>query len=225
MASRFGTISMYSRPVCRSANVLRVPGTWRMPSSDTLTRSISFRSSPKTLMPTGVRTPWSTCRCASGSAARWPSGSRAAKRGVQIAELRERPRLLLGPPVAGRASQSGAMVLYQRVYRVGQSAAAAAMTDSIMSSWADRSRLPTACRAPRRSQKPHDDAVLSQRSTRFLNGDTGNVVGITSSDPSSSGGMNSDPRRWKVGTVAIMRRTAAATTTIRNRTTSTAIGR
>ena len=35
---RFGTISMYSRPVCRSANVLRVPGTWRSkPSSDTLT--------------------------------------------------------------------------------------------------------------------------------------------------------------------------------------------
>ena len=49
---------MYSRPVCRSANVLRVPGTFRSkPSSDTLTRSISFRSSPKTLMPTGVRTP------------------------------------------------------------------------------------------------------------------------------------------------------------------------
>ena len=41
----------------------------------------------------------------------------------------------------------------------------------------------------------------------------GNVVGITSSDPSSSGGMNSDPSRWNVGTVAIMRRTAAATTT------------
>ena len=29
----------------------------QQPSSDTLTRSISFRSSPKTLMPTGVRTP------------------------------------------------------------------------------------------------------------------------------------------------------------------------
>ena len=51
-------MSMYSRPVCRSANVLRVPGTWRsMPSSAMLMRSISFRSSPNTLMPTGVRTP------------------------------------------------------------------------------------------------------------------------------------------------------------------------
>ena len=53
----------------------------------------------------------------------------------------------------------------------------------------------------------------------------GNVVGITSSEPSSSGGMNSEPSRWNTGTVAIMSSTAAATTRIRKRTTSTAIGR
>ena len=40
-------MSTYSRPVWRSAKVLRVPGTWRsMPSRAMLTRSISFRSSP-----------------------------------------------------------------------------------------------------------------------------------------------------------------------------------
>ena len=55
---RFGAMSMYSRPVWRSAKVLRVPGTCRsMPSRLTLRRSISVRSSPNTLMPTGVRTP------------------------------------------------------------------------------------------------------------------------------------------------------------------------
>ena len=51
------------------------------------------------------------------------------------------------------------------------------------------------------------------------------VVGITSSVPSSSGGMNSEPSRWNTGTVAIIRSTAAASTWTRNLTTSTAIGR
>ena len=53
----------------------------------------------------------------------------------------------------------------------------------------------------------------------------GNVVGMTSREPSSSGGMNSDPRRWNTGTVATMSTMAAATTRNRKRTTSTAIGR
>ena len=42
-----------------------------------------------------------------------------------------------------------------------------------------------------------------------------NVVGMTRRDPSSSGGMNSDPSRWNTGTVAIMSAAAAATTRIR----------
>lgn len=49
---------MYSRPVWRSAKVLRVPGTLRsIPSRAMERRSISARSGPKTLTPTGVRTP------------------------------------------------------------------------------------------------------------------------------------------------------------------------
>ena len=42
-----------------------------------------------------------------------------------------------------------------------------------------------------------------------------NVVGMTRSDPSSSGGMNSEPSRWNTGTVAIMSVVAAATTRMR----------
>ena len=40
----------------------------------------------------------------------------------------------------------------------------------------------------------------------------GSVEGMYSSEPSSSGGMNSDPRRWYTGTVAATMTTAPATT-------------
>ena len=52
----------------------------------------------------------------------------------------------------------------------------------------------------------------------------GSVVGITSSEPSSSGGMNSEPSERNTGTVPSISSTAAATTATRKRTTSRAIG-
>ena len=48
----------------------------------------------------------------------------------------------------------------------------------------------------------------------------GKVVGMTSNEPSSSGGMNSEPSRRNTGTVAIMSTAAAATTSMRWRTTN-----
>ncbi len=53
----------------------------------------------------------------------------------------------------------------------------------------------------------------------------GKVVGITSSEPSSSGGMNSEPSRSTTGTVARITTTASATTTSHAPRTTRATGR
>ena len=57
-ASRFGTMSTKKPPAARSAKMLRVPGTLRSAvSSFSPMRWIWSRFAPRTLMPTGVRTP------------------------------------------------------------------------------------------------------------------------------------------------------------------------
>ena len=172
---------MYSRPVCRSANVLRVPGTCAQQpferhadAFDLLQVLAEDFDADRRADTRGQHVDAGTDRRRDGHLV-----AGHAKRGVQIArELRERPRLLLGPhpsqaalrPVrgdgavpAGRISRRPVRSRPQRDDRF----------DHVQLGGIGRG-LRTACFPVHRGdlRKPHDDAVLSrQRSTRFLNRD------------------------------------------------------
>ena len=73
------------------------------------------------------------------------------------------------------------------------------MTDSIMSSWAGsvavsaRPAFPCTDATSGNRMMMRSCAISARRASSIAI--PGNVVGITSSEPSSSGGMNSDPSR------------------------------
>jgi hypothetical protein len=155
-------------------------------------------------MPTGVRTPVVSMSMRvriGGEIAIWYPGIRSAVSRSRESSAGVRGRFSGHTRRRTGLAHSGARPLYQRsAWRVGHSSRGrSVMTDSIMSSCAGSVAVsalpafPCTDATSRKLMTMRCCVAIARRASSIEI--PGNVVGMTRREPSSSGGMNSDPSR------------------------------